>query len=130
MVLDGTAISGATEQILTASQNGIYQVQIRDLNGCLSEISDGFTFELTQTNDVNELDWQIYPNPVKQVLNIHAPSLDQQNYQINIFNAVGKLIWSDQNTHALDVNHLSNGLYLIQLSTQQTKSIHKFILIK
>ncbi|MBK9718012.1 MAG: T9SS type A sorting domain-containing protein [Saprospiraceae bacterium] len=128
--LDGTTISGATEQILTASQNGIYQVQIRDSNGCLSEISDGFTFELTQTNDVSELDWQIYPNPVKQVLKIHAPSLDQQNYQINIFNAVGKLIWSDQNTHALDVSHLSNGLYLIQLSTQQTKSIHKFILIK
>ena len=100
------------------------------MNCCLSEISDGFTFELTQTNDVSELDWQIYPNPVKKVLNIHAPSLDQQNYQISIFNAVGKLIWSDQNTHALDVSHLSNGLYLIQLSTQQTKSIHIFILIK
>lgn len=128
--LDGVAIIGGTEQILSATQNGMYQVQIRDANGCLSEISDGFTFELTKTNELSTLEWQIYPNPVKQILNINGQSLDQQDYQINIFSAVGKLISSEQNIRSIDLNHLSNGLYLIQLSTQQTKSIRKFILIK
>jgi hypothetical protein len=128
--LDGVAIQGATDQILTATQNGMYQVQIRDTNGCLSELSNGFTFELTKTNDLNIFDWQIYPNPVKQILNLNGPFLDLQDYQINIFSAVGQLILSDENIRSIDLNHLSNGLYLIQLSTQQTKSIRKFILIK
>lgn len=72
---------------------------------------------------------KIYPNPVENVLNFET----QFNIEkIQIFNLLGKLIQEvspSQNTHEINVSQLTDGIYLIEIQSENKKAIKKFIKI-
>jgi len=73
---------------------------------------------------------KIHPNPTKDLINIDLGSLNG-NVELTVSNALGQIVkrekLSNQNT-ALDINNLENGIYFIQiLSENKTISTQKII---
>jgi hypothetical protein len=68
----------------------------------------------------------IYPNPVSNQLFITS-----ENYEIEtvvIYSAIGsKIIEIDNVETSIDVSHLFEGMYFIEVSTSEGKSVQKFI---
>lgn len=66
----------------------------------------------------------LYPNPVKDILNIDI--LDNTISSIKVYDLQGKLILEDTNT-TINVNHLSNGIYIVKVVTEEGEFTKKFI---
>lgn len=80
-------------------------------------------------NISNKQSLKVYPNPASTWVNIEKDQ-DFDASQILLFNATGQLVLQAQYRSQLDVSHLSNGLYYMQLiNAEQQKSLHKRILI-
>jgi hypothetical protein len=68
----------------------------------------------------------IYPNPVADRLFISSENLQIET--IAIINLQGRQVFSEKNeTESIDVSNLSEGLYFIEISSSEGKSIQKFI---
>lgn len=62
---------------------------------------------------------KIYPNPVKDILNI----VDVKDiYSIKIFDVQGRLMYNEKGKSQLDVSKLSKGLYILVLETKDSKN--------
>ena len=68
-------------------------------------------------------DIMVYPNPTSDKININ------KNVDINVFNYIGDMIISKQNTNVLDVSKLNSGMYMLQI-TYNNKTINKRIIKK
>ena len=65
----------------------------------------------------------IYPNPTSGKININ------KNVDINVFNYIGDMIISKQNTNVLDVSKISSGMYILQI-TYNNNMINKRLIKK
>lgn len=75
--------------------------------------------------DVSATSWNIYPNPVESVLNLSG--LEEAN-SLTIFDISGKKLEQfNEFTNQIDLSHLQNGIYLLQLDTQNGPVTKKFI---
>lgn len=69
----------------------------------------------------------VYPNPATNFLNL-ATSNNNTIETINIYNVSGKLILqTNANCNLIDISHLNNGVYLLEVFTATEKLISKFI---
>ncbi|OZV70858.1 T9SS type A sorting domain-containing protein [Winogradskyella aurantia] len=67
-----------------------------------------------------------HPNPVEDVLNINLnPGLELK--QVNIYNNLGQYLYSTKTTR-IDVSNLNNGLYFVEVKTDQGKSTKKIVI--
>lgn len=90
---------------------------------------------LTGVNTINiENGITLQPNPVIDYLIIKFPSQQKQkNMIIEIFNLLGKKVYSEELTtlesknHKLNLSHLSNGVYLISFTAENIKTTHKIL---
>lgn len=96
----------------------------------------GFIINVQDTNTLsvnditnNEDQIRMHPNPAKDQLNINTPTNLEQ---IAIYDMSGKLILADKNiagnSHVLQLEHLSNGMYMVQIKTQKTTTLKKLII--
>lgn len=75
------------------------------------------------TNEVNDKDFKIYPNPVKDVLNF-SKSLQK----IKIYNTTGQLILETTNKEQVDLKKLSSGIYILKAQEMNGNKVQlKFI---
>ena len=73
--------------------------------------------------------FNIYPNPVHDVLNITTKETIEVS-SINIYNTLGQLVLvipNAQNTKTVDVSSLSSGNYFIKINSDKGTSNTKFI---
>jgi len=69
--------------------------------------------------------WAIYPNPVKDIL--YMEGLDQVKSYV-IYDVAGRKLEQFHNTtKQINVSHLSNGVYLLQIHTDKGQVSKKFI---
>ncbi|WP_313384629.1 CotH kinase family protein [Chishuiella sp.] len=84
-------------------------------------------FEWTlATNDLDKVDFMVYPNPVSNILNVASSSQSKIEYKISSF--LGQIV--DQNiitNQKIDVSHLPKGVYIIQLTQGNKRVTKKFI---
>jgi Leucine-rich repeat (LRR) protein len=84
---------------------------------------------LSITDEVLEVDFAIYPNPVSDILNFKVEN--QQIKSVKIFNLMGKEVMSiSANNNSLEninISQLSTGMYLIKLQTETTVFSRKII---
>ncbi len=84
----------------------------------------------TSTNNLTtNINLSIYPNPTKGNLLINT---FEKIISISVCNIVGKKVISNAkiNNYQLDLNQLSNGIYLIKISTEKGEITKKIILSK
>jgi hypothetical protein len=75
------------------------------------------------------LSFEMYPNPVSDVLNIQLPT-GTEKAEVGVFDYTGKLVTSKtitSNDNSIDVQKLSNGIYLIRVSSDAKIGAQRFI---
>jgi len=75
---------------------------------------------------VSDKPFSIYPNPVKELLHLHAPSLAID--KIIIYDATGKkIVEQNSNVSTINVSNLQRGIYLLHLFIGEKMYTEKFI---
>jgi hypothetical protein len=75
--------------------------------------------------DVNNSEWlKIYPNPVKDVLNIQ--SYDKVE-RIQVYDTMGKLILTSRNESIIDLKSLNTGIYLLKVQATGKNFVQQII---
>ncbi len=88
------------------------------------------TFSIDETNQAN---WQIFPNPVENTLNISINNYSSIIKDISIFDFSGRKIMhinnNKTNTISIDVADLNNGVYFVEIIGENKIITSKFVKI-
>jgi len=90
-------------------------------NSASTSIGKGFAIRQQQ-----QLDFNLYPNPVKNLLNL---SISTKGTYL-LFTSNGQLVYKGElevGTNAIDTRRLANGMYYINIQTESSLTSHKFI---
>ncbi len=115
--------NGATTESIANLAEGTYSCIVTDANGCTLETP---AFEIKATSSIKNLpkiiDWSLYPNPVIDWLNYELQLDKQTNIQINLFDALGRLVYTKQEDFStqykgqINVTNFSSGVYLFEIT--------------
>lgn len=113
-----------------------------DINGTTNSIdvilcSDDTTYTIDMcantptsiTNNINNPEISIYPNPTKDVLNISAPNCESLNF--TICDVTGKIVLSEKlNTqnNQIEVSDLGTGIYFVRVFNETNNIFQKLII--
>lgn len=80
------------------------------------------------TEDFQNVDFRLYPNPAKEQITIEM-SDTSSNYQVEIFDILGKKVISSeiQKVGQIDVSGLASGTYLVKLNSDNKSSVVRFV---
>lgn len=116
---------GNTESFREAMDFGTYFVTITDANGC-EEIIEFFLDGTTGIDNIEAINaLEIFPNPTSGELYLEIDLSETVNLSIEIFDLFGKKVLLRQNQQQisemipLNLSHLPNGTYFIQLYINQ-----------
>jgi hypothetical protein len=124
----GTAIPGATNQLLTPAQSGSYTVKAT-VNGCVSDLSAPYTVALTGLINLGNGQYvNLYPNPVSKQININWNINGMPPLDIEITDFQGRKMLMLPNALNGTVVDLS-GLYTIRIYSDRSYKINKTIRI-
>lgn len=108
----------------TPCETGFSYGEVEDYN---INITDGKAMLSANDMDLND-NYKIYPNPVHNELNIDANG--QEDFTIELINMNGQKIMETTymlSNGKLDVAHLQNGLYVLQLRTKDEVVVKRFV---
>lgn len=111
--------TGATTAQITVSPttDTTYTVVGTDENGCVSEEVSKTISIVLAVSDVNEIVFNIYPNPADAIVTVEGENMSN----INVYNIVGQLvetITDVRNGHAeIKTSHLESGVYIFRITT-------------
>jgi len=71
------------------------------------------TCPTASVDDQNQLDISIYPNPTSDIVYVEG---NYTQLKVVIYNVLGKEILNKSITNRIDISHLDNGVYILQLS--------------
>ena len=133
--------SGFTTQRVTfptsLQTNRIYYWKVRAYGtNWISNWSDTWNFSTfpssTSVYDSEISAFSLQPNPSSDKLNVSIPMYDEFT-RIDIYNSVGSLVFSEEVRNEnlqLDLQHLSNGLYTVRLTTMKGVYSKQFVKIQ
>lgn len=75
---------------------------------------------------LNEHHFQVFPNPVKNVLNIKNEGLIEP-HAIQIFSLDGRMVHSEKYRNNLDVSFLYKGVYIIDILAKNERVFRRFV---
>ena len=90
------------------------------------------TVNVTSTAGISEnnlLSFEMYPNPVSDLLNIQLPT-GTEKAEVSVFDYTGRLVSSkiiSSNDTAIDVQKISRGIYMIRVATNTKIGVQRFI---
>lgn len=143
--INPAAQSGIMTQGTTPSQNLVFRCSFYPYNysgftGHLltsgntiensNTVSDNCSLTLANTNNFNEDSLVIYPNPVKNILNINLPvPFDSAN--LTLINNIGQTVYSkiiNSNSISIDTNQFSTGLYYLKVNSDTHQFVKKILI--
>jgi len=122
---DGQLLTGETGTTLNVTQNGLYKVMATLLN-CSSDTSLGVNVTTVSVFTPVLDAVRIYPNPVKEQLNISTDNA----LQLELRDLQGRILrsWSlEAGQHPLQLDGLSAGVYLASLRMGDAVRIEKIV---
>jgi len=122
--LNGTLITGATNQVYHPTQNGSYTVR-RTENGCTSSASVAYNYLLTAIINLgNDQYIKTYPNPVLKDLIIYFKINNTPFLNLSVTDLSGRKIWTRYNIATgapSDLSHLASGVYILRIYDKDLK---------
>lgn len=119
-----------TTQQITVSASGTYSVTVTDVSNCSN--SDEIHVTVTNTESINIENVRIYPNPASDVVTIDATEWLHEVNSIEIYNQLGQLVQvkHGQATNQINIQDLTNGLYIIRWKSENNETLGIAKLIK
>ncbi len=99
-------------------------VQFASQIGINSTCTNLIYSSIKETDDIFKDYVKIYPNPANNLININT---NYKNYKIEIFTQLGKKIIENENIKILDISNLSDGVYIIKISSNDKFTWDKLI---
>lgn len=104
------------------------------LGDYISEGCEMVTTEINELNTNSALDFNLYPNPTNSSITLEFET-DSEKASFSIMNYSGQIVMENENLKTtkgknefkIDLNELSNGIYLIQVITETTSTTKKII---
>lgn len=104
--------------------DGSYLYKTTNGGGPLMELK-GLHYSNVEENHMGNDELKIYPNPATDVVHIQST---QKIKQIQVLDLSGKvLLIVNSGDSFLDISHLSNGIYLLQLKTESGTVVRKLV---
>ena len=127
---DTVDLADITNADVALSNGNIFVVWQDDNSGTVKYRTGTYTQSTTGFSPLsfeNELGVRLYPNPANDFLNI--TSSGNKIFSLNIFNSLGEKVYSAQATSnlKLETSNFANGLYFIQLKSNNIFYTQKFI---
>ncbi len=112
------ATSNSQNPIVSYNSAGLFKVTLTTSNGAGSNtVTKTSYINVTESTgleeDIKEL-VSYYPNPVDDILNIKC----EQDFNVHIFNMLGKEMINSGNKSQLDISSLNPGIYLLQIDVE------------
>ncbi len=108
---------------VTVSKNASFTV-----NAINKDVAYIANFEsTTAVENINAEQVKIFPNPVKSVFNIQ---IDRPNWQISILDVAGRTLLVSSNQKNLDVSTLKEGMYLVNIQSDDLQTTKKIQVIR
>ncbi len=93
-------------------------------------------YKLTNINGINGIDknlieFSLYPNPAKEILNVKLKDSNNELTEIKITNLLGETVLSESaisHNFTLKTNNLKSGVYFIAVTNQANQSTQKLII--
>ena len=111
-------------QNVNITNNGNYYCVAIDANYCQSDTITYFYSE-TSVNDSEISNFNIYPNPSNDCINIEFKSINAQNYSIYLVDLLGQKILLDrvdkykgQYSYKMDLIEFAQGIYILELKSE------------
>ncbi|MFT4682575.1 MAG: plastocyanin [Flavobacteriales bacterium] len=114
----------------TFEMEGVYEYECPVGNHALTQFGT-----ITVVNSMNisseagvDVNWNMYPNPANTYTTVQIEG-DGQTGQLSIYNLTGALVGTQpiqSGTTKIDINHLSNGIYIIELNLDGVLERRKF----
>jgi hypothetical protein len=131
--LNGQAIAGATSQTFVAKTNGTYTVEIKKFG--VTVISPAFRHTITGIEDeLLQKSTSLIPNPAQNTCILQVTNEYVGEVHITISNLLGQVIYqtvTEKNAnsleYSLDLQHFTNGIYLVCLQTTKGKVVKKLV---
>ncbi|MFT5601372.1 MAG: subtilisin family serine protease [Flavobacteriales bacterium] len=114
-----------SDSVITITQNGIYQVQVMDINGCWSDF-ESINYSSVGLDELGLSQLIIYPNPTKGTIQILS---ETKINNIQLLNSAGAVIASNL-ISPINIGKYADGVYFIQVSTIEGIVVHKIVLNK
>lgn len=112
--------NGSTASSITVTQNGTYTVTVIDEFGC--EGSSATTVSTVGIEDPIAQQVTVYPNPAKDMVSFTFPDTWINNASVTLFDTQGRTVQSftvNSSNHSLNLDQMSNGVYLIQFNSPE-----------
>lgn len=122
-------LSGAVTQNIVASQNGNYELEITDANGC-KNTSTVFNFTSVGVKDLTPFTIKIIPSPNNGNFTIQFS--DNTPHQVVITDAVGRVLQEETITTFKQIANdiWANGVYFLNINSHFNTPSIKFVIAK
>jgi hypothetical protein len=92
-------------------------------------IHDTTTIASIDENKISDFEYQIYPNPTQDLLNINTHA---EKFSYKIFNLSGELVLSEEkiSERKINIRTLPNGQYILFIESGDFSAVRKFIKIQ
>lgn len=130
--LDGSPIAGATGQTYAFTQNGNYQVEYTDANGCTS-MSAVFPVTNVGVDEWNQFSFAVYPNPAIPGNEIKIQS-EMVIAAIQLYTVEGKLlnerVYGNSKLVSFNLGDVSSGIYMLSICWYNGYKASTFIMVE
>lgn len=75
----------------------------------------------------------IYPNPAKDIFYVNIGNPENEEFSLTIYNAIGAVVKSEklkQNNQQINISGLNNGIYLVEVNSENMHKTEKLIIQK
>jgi len=134
---NGTIIPGATQANLLYADTGLYTLSVTNSFGCINSSTVNITTPSGVQTINNYQSLALYPNPVKNTLNISHKNAANIVLNIAITDINGAVVYQENqigiNTNSqvsIDISAFSNGVYFVSLFNNEINQQQKIVVIK
>ena len=122
--------TGATTSTVTPDTNGLYTVEVTDINGCVATVSFNVTY-INSTGILNNLisTVSLYPNPVNDILNISSTDNIES---LEVKDLLGRVIYLNSKINStntsISTSSFSNNIYTVSCLINDKLIVKKIII--
>lgn len=120
--LGGTSFEILGNKVFFIGNNGLTGHEMYYFNDLAISIDE---------NSKQQINFSVYPNPVKELLNIKLETLNNEPTEIKISNLLGEIVLAEtaaSNNFTLNTNNLNSGVYFVTLTNKGIQTTQKIII--
>lgn len=136
----GIPLPDATGQTFMPTATGEYYATVTSEYGCESDPSNIIYYIYTSVEEkTRELLLDIYPNPASNLVTINLSQAEGKNYRLDIVNALGQPVITQDNpsannsgslSYTVDIQRLEPGIYYCRVTGDDASVVKKIIITK